>query len=177
MKREFLQNLTVNELPLPKEVVDAIMAENGKDIENAKAPYADYQTLKTRLEEYEKLDVAALQQQLQHWKDQFTQAQQTHRQELDRLSFESAVQQAIQEAQGRNVKAISALLDLPALQACEDRDSALKKALEELKKDEQYLFGDQTPPPYARATGTRTPGNETAPTGLAGALREKFERK
>ena len=177
MKREFLQNLTVNELPLPKEVIDAIMAENGKDIENAKAPYADYQNMKTQLEEYEKLDVAALQQQLQHWKDQFTQAQQTHRQELDRLSFESTVQQAIQEAQGRNVKAISALLDLPALQNREDRDSALKEALEKLKREEQYLFADQTPPPYARGTGARTPGNETAPTGLAGALREKFERK
>ena len=177
MKREFLQNLTVNGQPLPKEVVDAIMAENGRDIENAKAPFADYQELKNRLEEYGQTDVDGLRQQLQHWKDQFAQAQQSHRQELDRLAFESTVHQAIHQAQGRNVKAISALLDLPAIAASENRDSALKKALEDLKREEQYLFGEQTPPPYAKGTGARTPGNETAPAGLAGALREKFERK
>lgn len=177
MKREFLQNLTVNGAPLSKEVIDAIMAENGRDIENAKAPYADYQDLKNHLEEYEKMDVAGLQQQLQNWEQRFTQAEQTHKQELDRLTFESTVQQAIQAAQGRNVKAISALLDLPAIAASEDRDTALKQALETLKREEQYLFSEQTPPPYAKGTGARTPGNETAPTGLAGALREKFERK
>ena len=37
MKREFLQNLKVGELFLTKDVIDAIMAENGKDIESAKA--------------------------------------------------------------------------------------------------------------------------------------------
>lgn len=37
MKREFLQNLKVGDQPLPKEVIDAIMAENGRDIERAKA--------------------------------------------------------------------------------------------------------------------------------------------
>lgn len=37
MKREFLQNFTINGQPLPKEAIDAIMAENGRDIEAAKA--------------------------------------------------------------------------------------------------------------------------------------------
>lgn len=37
MKREFLQNFKVGDQPLPKEVIDAIMAENGRDIEAAKA--------------------------------------------------------------------------------------------------------------------------------------------
>lgn len=50
MKREFLQNLKVGEEALPKEVIDAIMDENGRDITKAKAdavkPYADYQTIK-----------------------------------------------------------------------------------------------------------------------------------
>ena len=36
MKREFLQSLRVEDKPLPKEMVDAIMAENGRDIEAAK---------------------------------------------------------------------------------------------------------------------------------------------
>lgn len=33
MKREFLQNIKVGDQPLSKEVIDAIMAENGRDIE------------------------------------------------------------------------------------------------------------------------------------------------
>lgn len=37
MKREFLQNFQVAGQSLPKEVIDAIMAENGRDIEAAKA--------------------------------------------------------------------------------------------------------------------------------------------
>lgn len=37
MKREFLNNFQVNGQPLPKEVIDAIMAENSRDIEAAKA--------------------------------------------------------------------------------------------------------------------------------------------
>ena len=46
MKREFLQGLQVGENPLPKEIIDAIMAENGKDIESVKNRYADYDALK-----------------------------------------------------------------------------------------------------------------------------------
>ena len=40
MKREFLQNLKVGEEALPKEIIDAIMAENGRDIEAAKTAAA-----------------------------------------------------------------------------------------------------------------------------------------
>lgn len=36
MKREFLQNFKVGDQPLPKEIIDQIMAENGRDIEAAK---------------------------------------------------------------------------------------------------------------------------------------------
>ena len=49
MKRDFLQNLRVGDQPLPKEVIDAIMEENGRDIEAAKKPFADYETIKDQL--------------------------------------------------------------------------------------------------------------------------------
>ena len=41
MQREFLQNLKVGDAPLPKEVIDAIMAENGRDIEAVLLALAD----------------------------------------------------------------------------------------------------------------------------------------
>ena len=49
MKREFLQEFRVGEEGLPKEVIDAIMAENGRDIQKVKANYADYEDLKQQL--------------------------------------------------------------------------------------------------------------------------------
>ena len=41
MKREFLQGLLVGDMPLSKEVIDTIMAENGRDIESIKARYGE----------------------------------------------------------------------------------------------------------------------------------------
>ena len=49
MKAEFLQNFKVGDAPLPKEAVDAILAENGRDIEAAKKPFADYESIKEQL--------------------------------------------------------------------------------------------------------------------------------
>lgn len=37
MKREFLQNFKIGDQQLPKEVIDAILDENGRDIEAAKS--------------------------------------------------------------------------------------------------------------------------------------------
>lgn len=45
MKRDFLESLGI-----PTEAIDKIMAENGKDIEGAKAKFADYDDIKKRLE-------------------------------------------------------------------------------------------------------------------------------
>lgn len=49
MKTEFLQNFKIGEQALTKEIIDAILAENGRDIEAAKKPYADYDAIKDRL--------------------------------------------------------------------------------------------------------------------------------
>ena len=155
MKREFLQSLQVGDAPLPKEIIDAIMAENGKDIEAVKAHYADYDGLK----------------------QQFDQQVETHRREMSELIFSHNLENAILSAKGRNAKAITALLDVDALKSSEDQQTALAEALQKLKEDCSYLFQSETPPPYARGTGAFHSPQEKRPTTLAGALREKFERK
>ena len=53
----------------------------------------------------------------------------------------------------------------------------IEAALESLKKESRYLFEGDVPPPYARGTGAYSGPQEKHPTTLAGALREKFERK
>ena len=81
MKREFLQNFKVGDQPLPKEVIDAIMAENGRDIEAAKRPFADYDTLKTQLDEaretikgFESQDIEGVRRSAREWEDKYNQA-------------------------------------------------------------------------------------------------------
>lgn len=149
MKREFLQNLKVGDQPLSKEVIDAIMEENGKDIEN-----------------------------LKHWQEKYNQAALEHQQQMAALTFQNALSQAITGAKGRSEKAIAALLDVDALKASEDQPKAIAEALENLKKEAGYLFDEtQTPPPYARGTGAAHGAEENSPATLAGALRLKYERK
>ena len=183
MKREFLQNLKVGEESLPKEVIDAIMEENGRDINAAKAaavkPYADYDDIKAenqRLKDNPAEGTVDGKTAAQ-WKEAHDQAVSNHQKELDGIKFQGVLDSAITAAKGRNAKAIYALLDLDALRTSKNRQEAVEQALNALKSKEGYLFDPQTPPPYARGTGTQIKTKENAPTDLAGALREKFERK
>ena len=152
MKREFLQNLKVGELSLTKEVIDAIMAENGRDIESAK-------------------------QLGNTWEEKYNRAVQDHQQELNALRFQTALEEAVRAQGGRNAKAIAALMNLEEFRESEDLPGALKNAVEAVKKEHDYLFVTQTPPLYARGTGTQTGETHAQSTTLAGALREKYERK
>ena len=175
MKREFLQEFRVGEQSLPKEVIDAIMAENGRDIQKVKANYADYEDMKaelSRLQQDQSFEEAA-----RAWEEKYTKAVADHKNQLAQMAFEKVLGEGIVKAGGRNAKAITALLDLDVLKESENQQDAIEKALESLKRDSRYLFEGDVPPPYARGTGAYHGLRETPPTSLAGALREKFERK
>ena len=159
MKREFLQSIRIGEESLPKEVIDAIMAENGKDIQAAKETLFEGKTA-------------------QGWKESYDAAAESHKKELDMLRFQSLLDSAIVNSKGKNAKAITALLDVDALRSAEAPEQAIRDALQTLSEECGYLFGDdRTPPPYARSTGAYIGAKEEKPATLAGALREKFERK
>lgn len=183
MKREFLQNLKVGEEALPKEVIDAIMAENGRDIQATKEaavkPYADYQTIKDENERLKNQQGEALVdgKSAKDWKEAHDKLVADHKNEVDGIKFQHELDAAILGAKGKNAKAITALLDVDALRGSEDHTKAITEALENLKKESGYLFdGEQTPPPYARGTGTGNQPPEKAGS-LADALREKFSNK
>ena len=175
MKREFLQGLKVGDQPLTKEVMDAIMAENGRDIENVKSRYSDYEVIKERLAQAEGLFDAA--QAANSWEEKYNQAVDAHRQQMDTLVFDHNLEMAILAAKGRNAKAITALLDLDTLKTSENQQTAMEDALQALKQEHSYLFHTETPPPYARGTGAMAPENNKGPANLADALLQKFERK
>lgn len=164
MKREFLQNLKVGDTALTKEVIDAIMAENGKDIESAKKPFADYDAIKDQLKtaqdglkEFEGVDVKDLQGKITDLQGQLSAKDKEWQDKLDGMAFDGKVKDAITGMKGKNAKAIAALLDMDALRASKNQEGDIKTALETIKKESGYLFEDETtPPPYAGGTG-RTP--------------------
>lgn len=169
MKREFLQNFKVSEQPLPKEVIDAIMAENGRDIEAAKKPYLDYDTIKQQLKDAQTTlqgiqdqgtDLETARKNAHDWEKKYNDAVTAHQQELADRDFRQLLETAITGSKGKNVKAITALLDVDTLKASKNQEADIKAALEGLKKDSGYLFdGEGTPPPYSAGAGTGGFGN------------------
>ena len=98
-----------------------------------------------------------------------------HQQEIRKVRFDSALEQAVMKAGGRNLTAIRALLDMDSL--ANGEEGAIEKALKELKKTCGYLFESQMPPAYAPGTGARQVFQPDEPKTLADALREKFKKK
>lgn len=163
MKREFLLTLNQNGEPLSKEVVDAIMAEHGKDIERLKGKFSDYDTLKEK---------AAMADSSQDWEKKFREAESSHENQVKELRFRHQLEKEVHRLGGRNQKAIEALLDLDALR---EDPSAVEQALLQVKSTCGYLFSEEEKAP-SLAWGAGNTGNFPAPQTLAGALKERFER-
>ena len=182
MKTEFLQNFKVNDQPLSKEIIDAILAENGRDIEAAKKPFADYDTIRQQLGEAQKTikgfqeqDIDGIRQSAKDWEEKYNAAVADSQKKIADMAFDHALEAAITGANGRNAKAIRALLDVDALKSSKNQEADIKAALEAVQKDNGYLFDDgSTPPPYADGTGTHKQQPNGEPSSLAGALRAKY---
>ena len=98
MKTEFLQNFKVGDQPLPKEVIDAILAENGRDIENAKKPFADYDTVKGQLKTaqedlkaFEGVDVGQLQGKIKELTGMLSGKDKEWQAKLDDMTFDGRI--------------------------------------------------------------------------------------
>ena len=173
VKREFLENLKIGDQALGKDLIDAIMAENGRDIEAAKKPFADYDAIKERLKTaqdglkaFDGVDVKDLQDKIKNLNTQLSDKDKEWQEKLNGMAFDGKIKDAIAAARGRSAKAIAALLDVDKLKKSNNQDADIKAALETLKKDNAYLFEDDTtPPPYAGGTGkTPPPGKYDAET-------------
>lgn len=184
MEREFLKNLKVGDTSLTDEVIDAIMAENGRDVKAEQDKFADYESIKEQLKTakdglaaFKDVDVDKLKGQITTLQSHLTTKDQEWQAKLDGMAFDGKVKDAITAAKGKNAKAIAALLEMDALRSSKNQDADLKAAIEALKKDNGYLFDDTpAPSPYAAGTGTtQPPAGE--PTSLVGALREKYNTK
>ena len=167
MDTKFLQSFRVGDQSLPKEVMDAILAENDRDVKAAVKPFADYDSLKEQLaaakeglKAFEGVNLQDLQGQVAKLTKDLEEKETAHRARLAELEFDSALKDAVTAAGGRSAKAIRALLDVDTLRQSKNREADIKAALEALKKESGYLFKEEkkTPPPYAAGPGSTPVG-------------------
>ena len=182
MKREFLQNFKIGDQALPKEIIDSILDENGRDIEAAKKPFADYESLKEQLNAakdglaaFKDVNVDELQSKINTLTTQLADKDKEWKEKLDGMAFDGRIKDAIAAAKGRDARAVAALLDVNALRSSKNQDADIKAAVEALKKEKAYLFEADPPAGYASGTGTQQMNTKGATT-LAGALHEKYDK-
>ena len=153
MKREFLEGLG-----LEKETIDKIMTENGNDINRAKAKADEYKsqldTAKETLKSFEGVDVKDLQGQITKLNSDLAAKDTEYQAKIADMEFSSTLDAAITGSKAKNVKAVRALLDIDTLKASKNQSEDIKKAIEEVKTANDYLF-----------EGTNIPGGGGNPPG------------
>ena len=171
MKTEFLKGLG-----LDQEDIDKIMAENGKDVaaEQAKTAKAvserdNYKgqlaTATESLDKFKDADPAAMQGEIDKLKQQLKDKDAEYAtKEADRI-FSDTIKEAIKTAGGRNEKAVMAMLDMDALKTSKNQSEDIKKALENVKESDAYLFGSDEP--FMNAVGATGGGADVGGDNLS----------
>ena len=153
MNTQFLNDLGITD----KSVIDAIFAENGKDVNRAKN---DYFELKNKLEEaniklsetskeYLSLknatsDYNSLKERVSTLESENKSYQESWQEKINQIKKEHAVESCVRDAKARNAKAVMALIDMNKITYQDGELSGISEQLESLIKNEEtsFLFGD-----------------------------------
>lgn len=178
MKRKFLEDLG-----LEKEAIDKIMAENGNDVNAAKA---DYEALKQQLEaantqvqerdsQLEQLknatgDVEAMKQQIATLQAENKTAKEKYEADLKDLKLSAAIKMALGNS-AHDVDLVAGLFDKAKLTLSEDGQvTGLEDQLKAIKKEKAFLFKEEKAPQQIKggkpAEGRGTPPADKKPSEM-----------
>lgn len=166
MKTEFLKSLN-----LSQEVIDKIMAENGKDIavEQKKAEKViqerDSYKLKaesletqvndanTEIQKFKDMDIDGIKKAADDWKETAEKARADADKQISQMKFDYALSAALTGAKAKNAKAVKALLDMDGLKFNDGKIVGLDEQLAQIKADNDYLFeSDEPAPEFVKGT-------------------------
>ncbi|MFR6413284.1 MAG: phage scaffolding protein [Anaerobutyricum soehngenii] len=166
MKTEFLKSLN-----LSQEVIDKIMAENGKDIavEQKKAEKViqerDSYKLKaesletqvndanTEIQKFKDMDIDGIKKAADDWKETAEKAKADADKQISQMKFDYALSAALTGAKAKNAKAVKALLDMDGLKFNDGKIVGLDEQLAQIKTDNDYLFeSDEPAPEFVKGT-------------------------
>lgn len=166
MKTEFLKSLN-----LSQEVIDKIMAENGKDIavEQKKAEKViqerDSYKLKaesletqvndanTEIQKFKDMDIDGIKKAADDWKETAEKAKADADKQISQMKFDYALSAVLTGAKAKNAKAVKALLDMDGLKFNDGKIVGLDEQLAQIKADNDYLFeSDEPAPEFVKGT-------------------------
>lgn len=188
MKREDLEALG-----LSKEQIDKVLDMHHKeydpvkkDLDTANADLAAEKEktstqettiagLKKDLEEFKDADVSGMKQKIADLEKDIQTKDETHQKEIADRDFNDILKDSIAAVKGKNVKAITALLDVDTLKASKNQKEDVAVALKALAEaeDSKMLFGELEPTPAGNGNpiGTVTKGgNQDSDTAMRVAM-------
>ncbi|EAC8092865.1 TPA: phage scaffolding protein [Listeria monocytogenes] len=179
MQREYLKGLGLDD-----EVINKVMAENGKDITAAKQQLSEVEAerdgLKSQLTQRDK-DIddlkkdsgtsEELKKQIEDLQQKNTDLESNYQSEIAETKKNSAIELALASAKAKNPKAVRALLDNDKLELTDEGLKGLDEQLEALQESDAYLFAQEseTIPKFGFS------GNPKAPAGFDGSLKENLK--
>lgn len=173
MKRE---DLTAK--GLTPEQVEFVMSEYRKEFNPLKAERDSYKTqldtAQAALEAMKGVDVTGLQGQITDLREKLKGKDSEIEKIKSDYAFDAALKEAIKSASGRNEKAIMALLDIDALKGSKNQENDIKTALDDLKKENDYLFQNTNVPRVVSVTSGINPEAQTKKEQANAALRSLF---
>lgn len=162
MKREELEALGLNKEQIDK-VLDIHHKEHDpvrkeleaaqEDLKNEKEKTSTQETtirdLKKDLEEFRDADVSGMKKKIEDLEADIKTKDADHQKEIADRDFNDLLKESITASKGRNMKAITALLDMDALKASKNQKEDVAAALKTLMEaeDSKMLFGEPEPNP------------------------------
>lgn len=151
MKKEDLTALGLTE-----EQIAEIQKLNGKDIaaEQKKTAAAELErdnykgqldTTQTALKKFEGVDVEQLKSEITKLQNDLQTKETEYQTKLADRDFNDLLEGQITSLGAKNSKAVKALLDVEALKSSKNQTEDIKKALETVKTENDYLFGSAEP--------------------------------
>lgn len=177
------------------EQISFVMAENGKDLKKLQKENENLtsdrdawkekaEAAEETLKGFEGIDPAEMQAKIDEYKQKAEDAEKEYNRKIAERDFEDTLKTAIKEANGKNAKAIRALLDTESLMKSRNQKDDVKKAIDALKaaEDSSFLFVDEAQEQaeknaahFGQVTAPR--GQQTPPGGKKYSMSELMKMK
>lgn len=164
--------------PVQKNLDTANADLNAEKVKNATQETA-INDLKKDLEEFKDVDVSGMKQKIADLEKDIQTKNETHQKEIADRDFNDLLKESIASANGRNAKAITALLDVETLKTSKNQKEDIAAAIKVLTEaeDSKMLFGEPDPKPAGKLDligGVKKTPAEGGDS-LMDALREKYK--
>lgn len=163
-----------------KTTISKEMGENYKTVADWQKQHDKVQTLETTLKDtqeklkaFDGVDAEALNGEIAKLKGDLEQRDKDYQAQIADRDFQDMLKEAIASANGRNAKAITALLDVDALKASKNQKEDIAAALKALAEaeDSKMLFGEPEPNVIGGGNPIGTVTKSGSQTGATDAMR------